>query len=33
VEVKEVTARFIDVFIRESITALQWHATFVYGEL
>jgi hypothetical protein len=32
VEVKEVTTRFIDIFIRESATSPQWHATFVYGE-
>ncbi|KAM0870562.1 hypothetical protein ACQ4PT_039934 [Festuca glaucescens] len=32
VEVKDVTARFIDVHIRESVSAPLWHATFVYGE-
>jgi hypothetical protein len=32
VEVKAVTARYIDVHVRESISALFWHATFVYGE-
>ncbi|KAM0832036.1 hypothetical protein ACQ4PT_065146 [Festuca glaucescens] len=32
VEVKDVNARFIDVYVWESASAPLWHATFVYGE-
>jgi hypothetical protein len=32
VDVKEVNGWYIDVFIRESVSSPQWHATFVYGE-
>jgi hypothetical protein len=32
VDVKEVNGRYIDVFVRESVSSPQWHATFVYGE-
>jgi hypothetical protein len=32
VDVKEITARFIDVHIRLSPSEPLWHATFVYGE-
>jgi exonuclease III len=32
VDVKEVTSRYIDVHVRESISGPLWHATFVYGE-
>ena len=32
VEVKEVTARYIDVHVCESVSGPRWHATFIYGE-